>query len=112
MEQTAPVLSVSGLLDLSHHLDLVCLVLTGDLDSSNVRVKWWYGDRLRQSASDGKCVVLVDSCCLAHVINTIGRVAFRKNGGLVPNLHSVAHSLNDLTRSAERQNQPVPEPVA
>jgi hypothetical protein len=87
----------------SGKLRFLVLSLTADLDGANVRTKHFFGTRVKEenaatvARGHGAYVLLIDAACTGHILNSFTTHAF-KASALVPKLHSVCFTLNDVKR--------------
>jgi hypothetical protein len=84
---------------------LLILSMTADLDGANVRTKQYFASKAKASNEEtrrigrGAYVLLIDTACMSHITNSFTTHAF-KSTQLVPKLHAVCYTLNDVKRWA------------
>jgi hypothetical protein len=91
LESVQPGLAFEDLVSVAISTGLLVLVLAGDGDSANVRLKHFLADKARKHNADRNVglLLLLDVSCGGHILHRIVEVAFKMHQ-LIPSLHATA----------------------
>ena len=98
LERASPFASLSSLMELSKHVPRICLLVAGDLCSSNGRMKQAIAYKLAMHnavsvESGGGVILMIDIHCSSHIVHRIVEKIFSLHQ-FIPRMHAIAFTLS------------------